>query len=142
MESLEEINILDNNFNGTLPVELSQLQLLQELLASNNQLTGTIPSEYGIFLHDLIVLYLDNNLLSGNIPDSLSNLSNIEELLLNGNPNLIGNLNPLFCDVDEGVTTTTGGGGGGDSNSSTTTLLQLVADCSDTLLCDCCTTCT
>ena len=63
----------------------------------NNQLSGTIPASIGN-LSNLKRLYLSDNQLSGTIPASIGNLSNLERLYLSDNqlsgsiPESIGNL--------------------------------------------------
>jgi hypothetical protein len=50
----------------------------------NNELTGSIPSEFGKF-KNLYSLYLNNNQLSGSIPVELSDLTSLSVLYLNNN---------------------------------------------------------
>merc|ERR1711957_961040 len=65
---------------------------------SNNKISGTIPKAYENAT-DLIDLYLDNNNLTGLIPDvSSSSLPNITEILLNGNF-LSGSVPFGLCDL-------------------------------------------
>lgn len=69
---------------------------------SNNNLSGTIPASIGN-LSDLSDLYLDNNLLEGNIPPSLGNLINLAGISLNNNqlsgpiPPELGRLSNLYA---------------------------------------------
>lgn len=69
--------ILDNNgLLGTLPPTIALLGNVSNIWLSDNQIFGTIPGEALSKLSKLAVLLLDNNRLSGTIPD-LSNLSNL-----------------------------------------------------------------
>ncbi|MDJ0515227.1 MAG: DUF4347 domain-containing protein, partial [Trichodesmium sp. MO_231.B1] len=68
---------------------------------NNNELTGEIPEELGN-LSNLLFLYLNNNELTGEIPEELGNLSNLRQLNLNNNqltgeiPSELGNLFNLW----------------------------------------------
>ena len=74
-----ELNLFDNQLNGTIPPELSNLAGLRALNLGNNQLSGIIPVELGL-LTNLTELSLDNNQLAGQIPPELGNLSLLEVL--------------------------------------------------------------
>ncbi len=71
-----------------------------KLILYNNNLTGTIPISIGN-MTNLVNLLLDNNNLSGSIPDSITNLINLTYLYLYNNqltgglPLQIGKLNML-----------------------------------------------
>ena len=79
-----ELDLTDNELTGTIPSELSNLSSLERLNLFNNELTGTIPSELGN-LASLQRLNLFNNQLTGTIPSELGNLSSLLELGLSGN---------------------------------------------------------
>jgi Leucine-rich repeat (LRR) protein len=57
---------------------------LTGLVLSNNQLTGSIPSEIG-YLTNLIILDLYTNQLTGSIPSEIGNLTNLIRLDLSDN---------------------------------------------------------
>ena len=89
-----------NNFSGSIPPELGNLNSLTYLRLDNNNLSGSIPPELGN-LNNLTYLNLYNNNLSGNIPIELGNLNNLESFYLFYNnlsgsiPPELGNLNNL-----------------------------------------------
>lgn len=77
MTALESLTLSDNPLNTVIPAELAQLANLKELKLSYSQLSGAVPSELGN-LSALEVLGLDNNpALSGSLPLSFINLSNL-----------------------------------------------------------------
>lgn len=63
---------------------------------SENNLSGTLPSELGALSHLSSIYLLDNN-LTGNIPPEFDNFEELEELLLNGN-HLSGKLPPKLLE--------------------------------------------
>ncbi len=73
-----------------------------EIILSNNNLSGTIPSSIVDF-PNLIILRLYSNQLSGSILSVLGNLSNLTDLQLNSNqlsgtiPPELGNLSICSC---------------------------------------------
>ena len=95
-----QLDLPNNDLNGTLPPELGRLSNLNDLNLYANQLTGSIPLELSN-LTKLRNLDLGNNQLSGHIPPQLNNLTNLEELLLDENeltgtiPPELGNLREL-----------------------------------------------
>ena len=74
----------ENNLQGTIPVDLEQLNRLATLDLSANHLTGNIPKELGQ-LSDLRGLNLSGNELSGNVPPELGQLANLDSLILASN---------------------------------------------------------
>lgn len=79
---IEELNLSNNQLEGSLQAEVRQLQNLKVLNLSNNKFTG-VPAEIGQ-LKNLEVLNLSNNLLTG-LPNELGNLSKLKLLDLSGN---------------------------------------------------------
>ena len=98
--SVIELNIFNNNLNGHIPPELSNLTDLTELQLPHNRLSGEIPAELGS-LTNLAFLGLDGNDLSGEIPAELGNLNDLKRLTINHNeltgeiPTELGNLTRL-----------------------------------------------
>ena len=80
-----------NQLSGPIPAELGSLSNLQSLILSFNQLSGPIPAELGS-LSNLRGLTFSENQLSGAIPVELGSLSNLEQLYLIRNSNLSGPL--------------------------------------------------
>ncbi len=93
-----ELDLSENELNGTIPSELGSLTNLEELNLSQNQLSGTIPLELGS-LNNLTTLSLFDNRLSGGIPSELGNLSNLELLALFEN-NLRGTIPTELAELD------------------------------------------
>jgi hypothetical protein len=71
VQNLIHLGIADNDFEGTIPSELSRLQHLQAIDVSGNALiTGTIPSEFAI-MPELGRLDVSGTSVSGTVPESL-----------------------------------------------------------------------
>ena len=67
-------DIMPCNLSGPLPENIGDLEYLEALWLSGNQLSGEIPESIGNLLN-LEILYLSDNQLSGSIPESLCNLN-------------------------------------------------------------------
>ncbi len=100
LENLSVLNYYGNkNLNFTLPATISNLSKLKTLYL-NNCITGIIPETIGN-LTNLQSLNLFNNSLSGQIPTTICNLTKLTELELSQNqlsgniPDSIGKLNLL-----------------------------------------------
>lgn len=89
---IKRINLNNNKLSKTIPSELGQLSLLHSLQLSSNQLSGSIPVELGD-LTKLGLLSISRNMLSGKIPKELGKLSKLRALFLNANQ-LIGTIPP------------------------------------------------
>ena len=74
------LGLWDNNLRGTLPAALGNLDQLTDLYLQDNHLTGSIP-DLGR-LSKLEILRMWNNQLTGEIPASLSNLTKLRTLEL------------------------------------------------------------
>ena len=90
LTGLTKLNLQENKLTS-LPDGISEdLPALTWLNLSNNHFT-TIPLQL-FTLSNLTYLNLENNELSGEIPEGLSNLTNLTELYLNDNASLRGAL--------------------------------------------------
>ncbi|GLT53055.1 hypothetical protein SLA2020_263520 [Shorea laevis] len=83
LQNLELFNIGGNHFIGLIPFEIFNISTIREIAMPFNNLSGHIPSNVGLFLPNLQHLYLERNKLSGTIPSSISNASQLTELALN-----------------------------------------------------------
>ena len=87
--SLESLELDFSKIEGTIPTEIGLLTALQVLsLKHSPRLNGTLPIELGQ-LTDLTSLFLSSNDISGTIPgDALGSLTNLQRLVLGGNPKM------------------------------------------------------
>jgi hypothetical protein len=100
-ESITEFDFSNNGLSGSIPSEIGLFTNLNYLDLSNNNLNGSIPNELGD-LSNLEYLNFAFNQLSGSIPNSIGNLISLKELRLFQNeltgsiPNELGNLGELI----------------------------------------------
>jgi hypothetical protein len=95
--SMTYLSFWGNQLTGSIPREFGNLVNLQELWLSRNRLTGSIPSELGQ-LYQLTRLQLEGNQLSGSIPKELGNLMNLDYLWLYANQ-LTGTIPPELANL-------------------------------------------
>jgi Leucine-rich repeat (LRR) protein len=95
-------NQLDSGGTATMPflLALTNCSHLQELILSNNILSGVLPPSIGKLSTNLTFLSLGSNIIEGNIPPYINNLSSLTYLnlsgnLLNGSIPSLGNLKKL-----------------------------------------------
>lgn len=78
-----KITLSGKNLTGNIPSDFAKLTGLVELLLDNNSLSGPIPDFTGCV--DLKIIHLENNQLTGELPSSLTNLPNLRELYVQNN---------------------------------------------------------
>ena len=84
LSNLQRLNLSRNSLTGTIPAELGSLARLRELNVRENRLTGALPHELGE-LSAIERLHLFNNpRMSGPLPQGLTALPELEELLVGG----------------------------------------------------------
>ncbi|KAG6494759.1 hypothetical protein ZIOFF_042520 [Zingiber officinale] len=87
-QTLEYLDLSYNELSGSIPVEFGGMLVLQVLALARNRLTGEIPASLGR-LRNLGVFDASHNRLQGSIPESFSNLSFLVQIDLSDN-NLSG----------------------------------------------------
>jgi hypothetical protein len=89
--TISQIEFESNGLVGKLIPELAYLSNLQFLILEKGKLTGSIPPGLGEL--PLIMLDLDYNELSGNIPDEIYDATTLQQIDLNNNK-LTGTISP------------------------------------------------
>ena len=90
IENTDSLDLSDNQLTGSIPSEIGNLTNLTYLTLYNNDLTGSIPPEIGN-LTNLTELWLSRNELTGSIPPEIGNLTNLTSLWL-GSTQLTGEI--------------------------------------------------
>ncbi|PIN00411.1 hypothetical protein CDL12_27086 [Handroanthus impetiginosus] len=85
LNSLMSLQLKSNNLTGQIPSSICNLTSLESLHLSENKLQGTIPQCLGNFSTSLSVLALKGNQLRGPIPTTFVNGNKLKYLNLNGN---------------------------------------------------------
>ena len=98
--SLVGLDLRVNNFTGPIPPEFGNLLGLSSLTLDDNKLTGRIPPELGN-LANLWALSLSSNDLSGSVPPELGALTRLARLKLARNPGLAGALPQSLTGLDQ-----------------------------------------
>ncbi|CAA0830477.1 Leucine-rich repeat protein kinase family protein [Striga hermonthica] len=91
------IKLSGKNLSGSIPAELTKLNGLVELWLDNNSLSGPIPDFSGCL--NLRTIHLENNQLTGDLPSSLGDLSNLRDLYVQNNK-LSGNVPSALLNRD------------------------------------------
>ena len=82
--NVTRISLSENNLTGTLPTQLGNLTSLSILSLWDNQLTGPIPTEIGNLV-DMAYLDLSANQLNGSLPSQLGSLVSMIDMRLDHN---------------------------------------------------------
>mmetsp|Transcript_30278 Transcript_30278/g.45866 ORF Transcript_30278/g.45866 Transcript_30278/m.45866 type:complete len:817 (+) Transcript_30278:98-2548(+) len=111
LTQLQELDLVENNLNGTVPASLFDLPHLQVLSLGKNWLAGELPSNIPSS-SPLKYLSLHQNSIENAIPTSMGNLVNLTHLDLSGNSftgaithqfGTLVNLNYLFLSNNPGL---------------------------------------
>jgi len=170
LESLTRLDVSNNELTGAMPSSFADMDQLQYLYLANNgweegpfpswhnltgllelSLKGTnrvgpIPEWLGEEMRDMKLLSLDNNNLSGEIPETIGHMKRMEYLLLNQNnlsgevPDTMKHLHELkMVRIDENVIEGTAQSICGDKPPN---LDIFTSDCvSSDFECKCCSNC-
>ncbi|KAG6385726.1 hypothetical protein SASPL_154604 [Salvia splendens] len=84
LETLRVLSLENNSFSGKMP-EFNRLTSLKSLFLSVNNFSGEIPNDFFTSMGSLKKLELASNNFTGKIPDSLQQLDNLSEMLLQRN---------------------------------------------------------
>ncbi|KAK8500179.1 hypothetical protein V6N12_002287 [Hibiscus sabdariffa] len=85
LPSLSYLNMARNHFYGSIPASIGDMNSLQDLTLSGNQLSGDLPEHLSMGCSSLVSLTLSNNSLQGQIPSSWSNCSQLSTLDVSNN---------------------------------------------------------
>lgn len=61
----------DNEFSGSIPLELNNLSFLEDIDLSRNKLDGSLTFSNFSDLHNVGYLKLSDNYLTGSLPDEI-----------------------------------------------------------------------
>jgi Leucine-rich repeat (LRR) protein len=101
MRNLQELDLSDNKFSGTIPLDFFQYENLEVLDLNSNFLTGSLPIGSYETSKSLKFLSLQFNQLQGTILDEIVNLKSLAHLDLSLNhftgtiPNILGKMTNL-----------------------------------------------
>ncbi|KAL2538744.1 putative LRR receptor-like serine/threonine-protein kinase [Forsythia ovata] len=137
IEPMTSVSYL-NRLRGSLPSEIKNLEVVNQLDLSQNQFSGDIPSSTGS-MQSLVSLFFAHNKFQGSIPESLGNIRSLESLDLSYNnvsgliPKSLETLNYLqYFDVSHNRLEGEIPVGGRFANFTAQSFLQNYALCSET----------
>ncbi|XP_057785112.1 probable LRR receptor-like serine/threonine-protein kinase At3g47570 [Salvia miltiorrhiza] len=84
LNSLQKLDLSENQFTGFIPETMGKLKQVIELYLYSNQLQGYIPRDL-CNISNLGNLYLGSNMLAGPIPECLGEIKSLREVLLASN---------------------------------------------------------
>ncbi|KAL1818051.1 hypothetical protein ACET3Z_020625 [Daucus carota] len=103
-KNLERLVFANNSLSGIIPLQIYNISSLSVVdLSRNNLLEGTLPADFGFTLPQLTSFIAGGNRISGPLPPSLANASNlvtfdiIENSITGPIPNNLGSLSQLEC---------------------------------------------
>lgn len=91
MNALKQLSLFSNQLEGGIPKSFRKMCSLQSLLLHHNRLSGDFSTEYTENLSGctelsvLMILVLDENEITGSIPDQISRFSSLTDLSLGNN---------------------------------------------------------
>ncbi|CAH9091681.1 unnamed protein product [Cuscuta europaea] len=94
---ITSIKLSGKNLTGNFPTEFTMLRSLTEIWLDNNSLTGPIPDFSGC--QNLQIMHLENNHLTGDLPSYIAYLPSLRELYVQNNM-LSGNIPSALLDKD------------------------------------------
>ncbi len=89
--TLQSLGLSYTNVSGSIPPELGNLTLMNDFRLGYSNFSGNIPSELGNFT-SAHTIQLSGNNLSGSVPAEFGNLASLINLHINSNPLLSGSL--------------------------------------------------
>jgi hypothetical protein len=92
--SAEDLFLYNNNFVGSIPSVIGQLDL-ERVQIQRNSFNGNIPTQL-VANENLRELRLDNNMFTGELPSMIGNLDRLNDLRVSFN-NLMGELPASFA---------------------------------------------
>lgn len=98
LKNLTLMDLRNNRFSGGLVWSIQEMYSLEEMALSNNLIGGNIRSLKWENLQNLAILELSNMGLTGEIPESISELKRLRFLGLSNN-NLTGRLSPKLSSL-------------------------------------------
>jgi hypothetical protein len=84
-KELDTLVIPFNQFGGTFPHQVWEYEDMVYLDVAYNGFTGTIPEDIDTRMPNLEVMFLENNEMSGPVPENLGNLQKLQRLHLDDN---------------------------------------------------------
>ena len=103
--SLEVLLLHDNQFTGSLPLDIANIPTLLQLDLQQNEFTGTLPAAYTT-LSELMILHLQGNKLTGTLPATIGDWERM--IVLNLSDNCFAGTIPVSI-VDIGKDSRNGG---------------------------------
>ncbi|KAK2633255.1 hypothetical protein EUGRSUZ_L00221 [Eucalyptus grandis] len=97
LRNLKILYLFMNNFFDTIPISIFNISALTHLDVAYNQLEGGLPSDLGFTLPNIERIGMEYNHLTGPIPESISNASNLDKIQFSEN-NFTGKV-PSFSKI-------------------------------------------